>query len=390
MILTNISDIQEYLNIQDIGGWLVYDYRQVNPIFYELIGAIENVTRPCWLWVPVKGKPKLLVSLVDRGRFTHLSIDTLVFTGRQDMISKLQGLVGFGTKIAMEYSQYGELPRTAFVDAGTVELVRSIGGQIVSSADTLQFATQRWNEEHLKSHVLAAKKLTSLVQEAFIYVGKNINKNVTELQVAEFIRQRFIEEGLEVTDGPVVAVNEHSSDPHFNPTMESSHIIKHGDWLLIDVWGRIDKADSMFADITWTAFVGDQVPEYHQMVFDSVIRARDRAVTELKQSIGDGKPLCGWEVDKIARDVISEAGFLEYFNHRLGHSLGREVHGNAVNLDSLETHDTRQVIPGLAVTIEPGVYLPEFGVRSEIDVYIDDHDIQITTPPQNNVFLIKS
>lgn len=390
MILGNISDIQEYLSLQGIEGWLVYDYRQANPIFYELIGSVENVTRPCWLWIPTEGKPKLLVSLVDRGRFIHLSINTLVFTGRQDMISKLQGLVGVGTKIAMEYSQYAELPRTAFVDAGTVELIRSIGGQIVSSADTVQFATQRWNKEQLESHILAAKKLTSLVQEAFIYVGKNLNANVTEFQVAEFIRQRFVEEGLEVTDGPVVAVNEHSSDPHFNPTIESSHIIRPGDWMLIDVWGRIDKAGSMFADITWTAFVGNQVPEYHQAVFDAVIRARDCAVTELKQSIVGGKLLQGWQVDKIAREVINEAGFLEYFNHRLGHSLGREVHGNAVNLDSLETHDTRQVIPGVAVTVEPGVYLTQFGVRSEIDVYIGDDDIQITTQPQTNVFLIKS
>ena len=203
--------------------------------------------------------------------------------------------------------------------------------------------------------------------------------------MAEFIRGRFRVEGLEVTDGPVVAANEHASDPHFEPTPHNSVPIRGGDWLLIDLWSRIDGEDAMFADITWTAYVGDRVPSEHQSVFDAVIGGRDAAVDAIESAFAEGRVLQGWEVDAVAREFISAAGYGDYFNHRLGHSLGREVHGNAVNLDGWETRDTRPLIPGIAVTIEPGVYLPGFGVRSEIDVFITPTGLRITTEPQREV-----
>ncbi len=371
-----------------IDGWLLYDYRGVNPIFWETVGPISNITRPCWLWIPAESEPRLLVAYVDQGRFQHLGVETTLYSGREEMVAGLRALLDGAVRVAMEYSPGAELPRVSRVDAGTVELVRSLGVDVVSSADTVQYAAQRWSEEQLASHETAADALGVIVSQAFDHIGRNVTGGITEFEVAEFINTRFTEEGLVVTDGPVVAVNEHSSDPHFEPTPETTSVIRQGDWVLIDLWSRLPGADSMFADITWTAFVGNSVPERHQRVFDAVTGARDRALGEIAAAFREGRPLQGWELDRAARDYIEGAGFGGYFNHRLGHSLGREVHGNAVNLDSLETRDTRQLMPGIAVTIEPGVYLPDFGVRSEIDVYIDEDGPRATTAVQREVVLI--
>ena len=377
-----------HMNGRCIDGWLLYDYRGVNPIFWETVGPISNVTRPCWLWIPAEGEPTLLVAYVDQGRFGHLGVATTLYSGREEMVSRLEALIDGAGQVAMEYSPAAELPRISRVDAGTVELVRGLGVDVVSSADTVQYAAQRWTADQLRSHQVAADALGVIVRQAFDHIGNNLARGITEFEVAEFINSRFTEEGLLVTDGPVVAVNEHSSDPHFEPTADSTASIRRGDWVLIDLWSRLPGADSMFADITWTAFVGETVPERHQRVFDAVIGARDAALGEIDTAFREGRNPQGWELDRAARDFIEEAGFGGYFNHRLGHSLGREVHGNAVNLDSLETRDTRELMPGIAVTIEPGIYLPDFGVRSEIDVYIGEDGPRATTAVQREVVLI--
>ena len=383
-----VQQAQEFMAGRDIDGWLLYDYRGMNPILWDTVGAISNVTRPCWLWIPSSGEPRLLVSYVDQGRFTHLGLPTTLFVSRADMKARLAELVARARTLAMEYSPQGELPRISRVDAGTLEMVRGLGVEVVSSADLVQWATQRWTAEQLESHEVAAEKLSRIVLDAFGYIGEGLSSRPTERDAAEFIRSRFVEEGLEVTDGPIVAVNEHASDPHFDPMAGSCSGIGPGDWVLIDLWSRLPGEDSMSGDITWTAFVGDTVPPKHQEVFDIVIGARDAALSALKAAFDEGRPVQGWEVDRVARDHIAAAGYGEYFNHRLGHSLGREVHSNAVNLDGWETHDTRLVIPGVAVTIEPGIYLPEFGVRSEIDVYIGDDGPRVTTEVQRSVVLI--
>ena len=384
-----IAQSQEYLSAQNIGGWLLYDYRNMNPIFWDTVGIIPNVTRPCWLWIAADATPQLLVSYVDQGRFTHLGIETALFVSRQDMTAKLGEMLASADRIAMEYSPQGALPRVSRIDAGTLELVRSFGVEVVSSADLLQHATQRWDEEQLRSHLAAANALGKVVQQAFRRIGDTIDDNPTEFDIAEYIRQRFVEEDMVVTDGPVVAANAHAADPHFEPTEENSSVIRRGDWVLIDLWTRQPHEDAMFADITWTAYVGDSVPARHQQVFDAVIGGRDAAVAMLEQSHREGRTLEGWQLDAAAREYITQAGFGDYFNHRLGHSLGREVHSNAVNLDGWETHDTRRLIPGIAVTVEPGIYLPgEFGVRSEIDLFMGNNGPQITTQVQRDVVLI--
>ena len=385
-----VQQAQEYMASHDVDGWLVYDYRGLNPILSDTVGRVGHVTRPVWLWIPDQGDPHMLVSFVDQSRFTHLGIDTTLFINRQDMIEKLKSRLGRAGRIAMEYTPNGALPRVSKVDGGTLEMVRSLGVDVVASADLLQYATQRWTDEQLASHLFAAEKLTQIVGEAFEHIGLTLDEGITEFDTAEFIRNRFSESGLVVTDGPAVAVNEHASDPHFDPTPENSVRIKRGDWVLIDLWTRLPGEDDMFGDITWTAYVGDDVPARHQEVFDNVIGARDAALAEMVTAFEEGRTLQGWELDKVARDYIEAASYGEDFNHRLGHSLGREVHSNAVNLDSWETHDTRELIPGIAVTIEPGIYVPEFGVRSEIDVFYSEDGPQVTTEMQREVVLIES
>ena len=383
-----IEQSQEYMRSHDIGGWLLYDYRGMNPIFSDTVGRVGHVTRPVWLWIPVQGAPRLLASFVDQGRFPHLGLDTALFVNRLDMIDRLRREITGSGRVAMEYTPDGSLPRVSKVDGGTLEMVRGLGVEVVSSANLLQYATQRWDADQLGSHLFAAEKLGHIVQEAFRHIGDSVAAGVTEFEVAEFIRTRFLEEGLIVTDGPAVAVNEHASDPHFDPTPESSVRIDRGDWVLIDLWTRLPGEDAMFGDITWTAYVGDDVPAKHQEVFDIVIASRDAALAEMETAFAQGRTLQGWELDKVSRDYIEQAGYGEFFNHRLGHSLGREVHSNAVNLDSWETFDTRELIPGIAVTIEPGIYIPEFGVRSEIDVYISEDGPRVTTQMQRDVVRI--
>ncbi len=386
---TVIQQAQNFMAAEGISGWLLYEYRGLNPIFWDTLGPVSNVTRPCWLWMPAEGEPQLILSFVDHGRFAHIEVETITFVNRQQMTARLREALMDAVKVAMEYSPNAALPRVSRIDAGTKEFVTGLGVEIVSSADLLQYASQRWDEDQLKSHEIAAQKLSQIVNEAFDHIGASLASGITEYAVAEFIRGRFREEGLVVTDGPAVAVNEHASDPHFDPTDPDAPAIKEGDWVLIDLWARLPGDDSMFGDITWTAYVGDKVPAKHREVFDAVIDARDAALDELEKAHRDGRVLEGWELDKVAREHITRSGYAEFFNHRLGHSLGREVHSNAVNLDGWETHDTRKVITGIGLTIEPGIYLPEFGVRSEIDVFMSKDGPVVTTEVQREIVLIR-
>ena len=292
-LATKLRDAQEHLSSEEIDGWLLYDYRGMNPIFADTVGAIANVTRPCWLWVPVSGVPKLLVSYVDQGRFGHLGIETVLWVSRTQMRDRLRELLRGARVVAMEYSPDGALPRVSWVDAGTVEMVRGLGVEVVSSADTVQYATQRWSAADLLSHREAAGRLDTIVQDAFRYIGERLKMRPTEYDVAEFIRSRFREEGMEAPDGPIVAVNEHGADPHFDPTPANSHVIARGDWVLIDLWARMEGAENMYADITWTGYVGDTVPSEHREVFDVVVGARDAAVAAIAEYFEQGRQASG-------------------------------------------------------------------------------------------------
>ncbi len=395
-----LRQARQFLTQEAIPGWLIYDYRHSNPIFRQVITPAGPVTRPCFLFIPDSGPAHLLTHHVDAGKFVPLAasgdeagsaqsgLELRVYSSRQTLLDALRQLLSGRSCVAMEYSAYNLLPRVSRVDAGTVELVRSLGPEVVSSADLLQYATQRWTPEQLAGHRRAADQLGRIVNEAFQRIGERLGKEVTEYEIAEFIRQRFRDEGLAAADGPIVSVNSHCSDPHYEPEPVGSSVIRSGDWVLIDLWAREAAAESVYADITWTAYVGQRVPERQQRIFDIVIGARDAALQYLKDSFRDGLSVPGWQADAVARGYIAERGYGDYFTHRLGHSISYEVHGEAVNLDGFETHDTRRIIPGIGFSIEPGIYLPEFGIRSEIDAYMSETGPYATSPVQREVALI--
>lgn len=374
-----------------LNGWLIHDYRRSNPIFWQVMGDhIGHVTRPCYLFISLSDEPKLLTHHVDAGKFRETGVDLAIYRSRQTMLENLEGILPSGGYVAMEYSPLGTIPRASKVDAGTIELVRSLGVEVISSADLLQYATQRWSQAQLSSHLRSADKLGRIVLEAFDRIGQTLAQQPTEYQVAEFIRRRFGEEGLHSADGPIVAVNSHASDPHYEPSPEGSSVIQEGDWVLIDLWAKETHEDGVYADITWVAYVGEEVPEKHLEVFQIVTTARDAALKYLDGSARHGITLQGHQVDRLAREYIARTGYGDYFTHRLGHSIGSEVHGDAVNLDSFETEDTRSILPGICFSIEPGIYLPEFGVRSEIDVYLSEEGPSATTPVQQDIVLIRA
>ena len=380
---------QEYLAQEGIPGWLVYDYRQANPVFWQVISSSGHVTRPCYFYLPADGEPSLLVHHVDAGKFAESGVKLTVYSSRDSMLTALRGLLSGVSRVAMEYSPENTLPRVSRVDAGTVELVRSIGPEVISSADLMQYATHQWTPEQLADHRATADKLGRIVNEAFAYAGERLAEGVTEFQVAEFIRKRFAEESIASPDGPIVAVNANASDPHYEPSADKTNSIAPGDWLLIDLWAKGVAAGSVYADITWVAYVGDSVPQRQQEIFEIVIGARDAALSYLEDAHKQGTSVLGWQADQVAREFITSRGYGEYFTHRLGHSIGFEVHSEAVNLDGFETHDTRHIIPGVCFSIEPGIYLPEFGVRSEIDVFMSADGPFASSPVQREVVLIK-
>ena len=387
-INTIIHDALDFMKKSKLDGWLIYDYKGSNNVMSEILGQLENVTRPIFLWIPVSGRPELLVSYVDLGQFSGIDLHKEIFVGRSDMVNKLQNLLKAKSNIAMEYSPFAELPKLSRVDAGTIELIKALGVSVYSSADMVVYATQRWNEDGLDSHIQSGEILGGIVIKAFEFIGENINKGLTEIDVRNFIRTKFDENKMFYDEGPVVAINEHSSDPHFDPDISDGREFKVGDWVLIDLWAKRDVMASIFSDITWVGFIGNNLPPVIQEVFDIVINARDIAVLEINKRFEERMPIYGWEVDKIARDYINELGYGDYFTHRLGHSIGSEVHASGVNLDSLETVDKREIIPGIGLTVEPGIYLPEFGVRSEIDIYITEKGVKVTTPVQKSIVII--
>ena len=391
-----LDDAREYLQAEDLPGWLIYDYLGCNPVLAQVAQPSGHVTRPVFLFVPASGAPRLLTHHVDAGKFADAGegtdLEQVVYSSRVTLESALQSTLSGSGRVAMEYSPRNGLPRVSRVDAGTVELVQSMGAEVVSSADLMQYATQRWSPDQLAGHKRTAEKLARIVNEAFARIGQRLSQHgyggPTEFEIAEFIRARFREEGLVTADGPIVSTNAHCSDPHYEPAAEGSSVITPGDWVLIDLWAREDTPGSVYADITWTAYVGDNPSERHRQIFDIVLGARDAALAFLQDSFSRGDSIQGWQADDVARSYISDHGFGDYFTHRLGHSIYHTVHGEGVNLDNFETHDTRRVIPGIGFSIEPGIYLPEFGVRSEIDAYMSENGPYASSPVQREIVLI--
>lgn len=387
-----IGRIQELLREFKISAWLFYDFRGTDPLAYRILGLDKksHTTRRWFYIIPADGSPRKLVHRIESKKLDSLPGNKTVYkTWRQLTDGVAEMLDGVST-VAMQYSPNNSIPYISMVDGGTLEFIRSLGPEVVSSADILQRFEAVFTERQALQHRTAATIITGIVKEAFQTAQRLIREHgqTHEFEIQEFIGRRFEEEGLETDFPAIVAVNGNSGDPHYAPTKESSRPIKAGDFLLIDLWAKVKEPDSVFADITWTGYFGETVPDQVLEVFRVVTAARDRGVAFIEQRYAEGRAVCGWEVDDQVRKVIEDAGYGEYFVHRTGHNLGLETHGNGAHLDNFETHDERQLIPGTACTIEPGVYLDAFGVRSELNLFLTESGPEVTTPPQRELLVL--
>lgn len=378
---------QQAVTEASVDGWLLYDFRHSNPLVWELLESSPHSTRRVFLYLTAGKTSTLLVHQVDAGHFSRPDLEVIPYQNGDELLAKLRSLLASAKHIAMEYSPMAALPTLSYVDGGTLELVRSLGVEVVPSAELAQAALCRLGPEDLASHERTAARLGTIVRDAFDYIGRELSRGVDEWAVAEQIRGQFAAAGMETDSGPIVAVNGHAGDPHYQPSTSGSSPIRRGDWVLIDLWAK--EPSGIYGDITWTAYVGDEPSATHREIFDLVTGARDAGVDLLWRETAAGRYPEGWEVDRAAREFIARAGYGPRFTHRLGHSLGQIVHGHGANLDGYETRDTRRLVPGLAFTIEPGVYLPEFGVRSEIDLYMEEGGPRITTDIQRDIVLIR-
>jgi Xaa-Pro dipeptidase len=331
-----------------------------------------------------------MVHRIERDELADVPGEKIEYSTWQEQRSALARLVGGKHRIAMQYSPMCAVPYVSNVDAGTVELVRSLGVDVVSSAELIQVFEARWTEEQKQSHFEAGRRVDKVRAAAFEYIRERTRNRVPlqEVEVQAFVRGGFDAAGLVTDHGPIVGCNANASNPHYEPSREVTSPIQSGDWVLLDMWAKLDQPDAVYYDITWTAFCGDSPTDDMRRVFQVVTSARDAAIQRVQDAIGTHQTLHGFEVDDACRAVIQNAGYGEYFTHRTGHSIGIEVHGNGANMDNFETHDERRVMPYSCFSIEPGVYLPAFGVRSEINMFIGDNDAQVTGAIQREMVLL--
>jgi len=387
----DINGIQNDLRAAKLDGWLFYDVRGRDPIAQGILQLPPGMrTRRWYYFVPAKGTPRKLVHKIETESLGALPGDTLFYAGQEELRKNLAKLLGRSKNVAMQYSPKNAIPYVAMVDAGTVELVRSTGVKVVSSADLVQKYEACWSEAQLASHLAAGAVIDLVVRRAFELAANNVRekKTLTEYDLKQWILKELESAGITLDQGPDIAVGPHASDPHYGPTPETASPIREGDLLLLDVWGKMRAAGSVYYDITWVGYLGAKVPEKMAKIFGIVREARDKAVDLIQSSVAVGKPLQGWQVDLAARKVIEKAGYGKYFFHRTGHNIGQTVHGNGVNMDGLETHDVRHLIPKTCNSIEPGIYLPEFGIRSEVNVYIGEKEARVTGAVQKEILAL--
>ncbi len=387
----NIQAIQSDLRAAKLDGWLFYDFRGRDPIAQHILGLPDGMrTRRWYYFVPAKGTPKKLVHRIESESLAALAGETLYYAKQEELRKNLGKMLGRAKNVAMQYSPKNEIPYVAMVDAGTVELVRSAGAKVVSSADLVQKYEACWTAEQLESHLAAGAAIDRIVRGAFEHAANCVRakKALTEYDLKQWILKELEAAGIWAEEGPDVAVNAHASDPHYGPTPETAAAIREGDLLLLDVWAKKKTPGSVYYDITWMGYLGAKVPEKYAKIFEIVREARDKATDLIRKQIAAGKPLQGWQVDKAARAVIEKAGYGKYFFHRTGHSIGEKVHGNGANMDGMETHDVRHLIPHTCNSIEPGIYLPEFGVRSEVNVYIGEGEARVTGAIQREILAL--
>lgn len=371
----DLQRIQEALRECGFDAWLLYDFRGSNVLARRVLDLDPEVTgsRRFFYCVPATGEPRKLVHRIEAGALDHLPGEKMVYLTWQELEAGVETLLHGAKTVAMEYSPRNANPYISRVDGGTIELVRSTGANIAASGDLIQLFEAVWDEEQWKSHLEAAVHTDSAYDLAWKLIADRVRSGsaVSEVDVQRAIMDHFARHGMTTYHPPIVAVGPHSGDPHYETGTGKNTSIRKGDFVLIDLWAKLDSPRAVYSDLTRVGYVGETVPDRYIEIFHIVAAARDAAIAFVKQSFAAGQKIAGWQVDQAARDVIASAGYGAQFVHRTGHSIGQETHGNGANIDNLETHEERTVMPGTCFSIEPGIYLPEFGVRSEVNVFID-------------------
>lgn len=383
-----IPAVQQALREDGLDGWLLYDFHGSNPIatrLTDLATSAKMATRRWYYLVPAEGTPRGLVHAIERHNLDGLPGDKAVYAGREQLASGLNQLLRGMKRLAMEYSPANAIPYISRVDAGTVEAVRQHGVEVVSSGDLVQRFEAVWSDEALRTHRMASERLYRIKDKAFELVRSRLGQGVSEFEVQQAMVGWFADEGLISDAAPCVAAQENAGNPHYQPTEAANRRIGGNEIVLLDLWGKLETPGAVFADITWVGFTGKTVPQKYAAAFAAARDGRDAAIDLVQRAARDGREIRGYEVDRATRHVIERAGYGAQFIHRTGHSLGENVHGNGVHMDDYETHDERRLIPGTGFTIEPGIYTPEFGVRTEINMYVGARDAEVTGPCQTEI-----
>ncbi len=384
----NLEAIQTALREAKLDGWLFYDHHRRDPIAYRVLNINPVMcTRRWYYMIPKEGEPGKLVHRIEAHNLDGLPGTEERYSSWREQREGLCRLLHGKERVAMQYSALNNIPYVGLVDAGTVELARSCGVEVVSSADLVQQFEASWSEEQWQSHLAAGKVVHEAVRTAFAAIRAAVGaaKEINEYDVQQEMVRVFAANALVADEPPCVAVNANTADPHYSPAREESLPIHAGDLVLLDVWGKQNKPGAVYFDITWMAYVGEKVPQQYTKVFDVVREARDTAISLVQNSLQAGRILYGYEVDDAARAVIDRNGYATFFVHRTGHSIGEDVHGNGANMDNFETHDERRIIPRTCFSIEPGIYLHEFGIRSEVNVFTGARDAGVTGEIQKEI-----
>jgi Xaa-Pro dipeptidase len=387
--MPDIKAIQAELKASKLDGWLFYDHHHRDPIAVNILGLGGNgmATRRWFYFVPSRGEPRKLVHKIEQGVLDSLTGRKQTYAGWEELHKQLQKLLSGSRKIAMQYSPENNIPYIGLVDAGTIELVRKLKKSVVTSADLVQKFEAAWTPEQLESHLEAGVIVDRITRAAFERAAAFVRggKPLTEFELHAWILDQFRANGLTTAEGPVAAVQPNNGNPHYEPKPHASRPIRAGDLLLLDIWAKCDRPGSVYYDITWVGYLGARVPDTYAKIFRIVRQARDRAIEVVREAVARGRTIHGWEVDRAAREVIRKAGYGKYFVHRTGHSIGQEVHGNGANMDSLETRDDRKIVARTCFSIEPGIYMPEFGMRSEVNVYVGEREARVTGAIQQEI-----
>ena len=394
----NLSAVQTALQQMGLDGWLLYDFRGLNLLARRVlgIGSEGHLTRRWFYFIPARGEPRKLVHRIESGALDAYPGSRQVYLRWQELEAGVQSLVQGARKLAMEYVPRNANPYVSRVDGGTIELVRSCGVDVVPSGDLIQLFEACWDDDQWAMHQAAAKLTRAAYDVAWDFVAQRVKRDgsVRETEVQQRIVQYFRDNGLVFDHPPIVGAGPHSGDPHFEPGAKDDTPIRAGEFVLVDLWAKLDRPRSVISDLTRTGFVGKEVPAKYTQIFNIVAAARDAAIQRVRDAFKKGEKLQGWQVDDAARGVIDKAGYGQYFCHRTGHSIGQETHGNGANMDDLETHETRRVLPRTCFSVEPGIYLPgEFGIRSEVNVFVDaGGQVHVTggAPQQEVVALLKA